>query len=97
MFQVKDESDATEVASRLSYAEGCYGNHHTLEAPNLWGALDSVEEINRVVSYWLLTLEKNGCHNMLRAGARGVAEAMVLSFGGLRYATFSHIGVVQRR
>lgn len=84
LSQVKDMGDVSEVMTRLYYAEGCYGNHHTLEATNLWGSLDSVVEINQIVSYWLLTLEKNGCHNMLRAGARGVAEAMVLSFGGLR-------------
>lgn len=88
LSQVKDMGDVTEVVSRLSYAEGCYGNHHTLEATNLWGALDTLTEINQIVSYWLLTLEKNGCHNMLRAGARGVAEAMVLSFGGLRYTAY---------
>jgi len=72
------------VANRLSYNEGCYGNHHTLEATNLWGSLETVDDVNRVVSSWLLTLEKNGCHNMLRAGTKGVVEAMVLSFGGLR-------------
>ena len=28
----------------------------------------------RVASIWLLTLEKNGCHNLLRAGADGVVQ-----------------------
>lgn len=93
---MKDGNDITEVASRLSYAEGCYGNHHTLEATNLWGNLDSVTEVNKLVSSWLLTLEKNGCDNMLKAGARGVVEAMVLSFGGLRYET-SLIDNIQKK
>ncbi|XP_022184479.2 uncharacterized protein KIAA2013 homolog [Nilaparvata lugens] len=76
-----------ELRSSLSYAEGCYGsNHHTLQAVKIWGDLSTVEKVNRIVSYWLLTLEKQGCHNLVRVGASGVIQAMVLSFGGFRFS-----------
>jgi hypothetical protein len=31
-------------------------------------------KVMTVSSFWLLTLEKNGCHNLLRAGADGVVQ-----------------------
>lgn len=34
----------------------------------------------------MLTLEKQGCHNLIRAGASGVIQSMVLSFGGFRFS-----------
>lgn len=83
MSSTKEQLD---LANKLSYAEGCYGDYHTLEAKNLWGHLRTVEDINQITAYWLLTLEKHGCHNMLKAGAHGVVQAMVLSFGGLRFS-----------
>lgn len=79
-------SQKTELINTLSYAEGCYGNHHTLQAVNLWGDLSTIDSINKIVSYWLLTLEKQGCHNLVKAGASGVLQAMVLSFGGFRFS-----------
>ncbi|XP_049847280.1 uncharacterized protein KIAA2013 homolog [Schistocerca gregaria] len=75
-----------ELMNSLFYAEGCFGGHHTLQANNLWQGLSSIEEVNTAVSYWLLTLEKQGCHNLLKAGAPGVMQAMVLSIGGLRFS-----------
>jgi len=75
-----------EIARALTYAEGCYGGYHTLQADNLWKGLDTLDEINSVVSTWLLTLEKQGCHNLIKAGASGVIQAMVLSFGGFRFS-----------
>lgn len=75
-----------EIAHALTYAEGCYGGYHTLQADNLWKGLTTLEEVNALVSTWLLTLEKQGCHNLLKAGASGVIQAMVLSFGGFRFS-----------
>jgi len=70
----------------LAYAEGCYSGVRTLQAPNLWQALDTLSQTMRVASIWLLTLEKNGCHNLLKAGADGVVQAMVLSMPGLKFS-----------
>jgi hypothetical protein len=46
----------------------------------------NLDELNNLVSSWMLTLEKQGCHNLIRAGASGVVQAMVLSFGGFRFS-----------
>ncbi|XP_055540844.1 uncharacterized protein KIAA2013 homolog [Wyeomyia smithii] len=75
-----------DIAKALTYAEGCYDSYHTLQAENLWKKMSSLEEMNNVVASWMLTLEKQGCHNLLKAGASGVIQAMVLSFGGFRFS-----------
>ncbi|XP_037960410.1 uncharacterized protein KIAA2013 homolog isoform X2 [Teleopsis dalmanni] len=75
-----------EIDKALTYAEGCYDSYYTLQADNLWLNMDSLENLNNVVSSWMLTLEKQGCHNLIRAGASGVIQAMVLSFGSFRFS-----------
>lgn len=75
-----------EIARTLTYAEGCYDSYHTLQAENLWFDMATLDELNSLVSWWMLTLEKQGCHNLLRAGASGVIQAMVLSFGSFRFS-----------
>lgn len=75
-----------EIAKALTYAEGCYDSYHTLQADNLWLPMDSLDKLNKLVSSWMLTLEKQGCHNLIRAGSSGVIQAMVLSFGSFRFS-----------
>lgn len=75
-----------DIAKALTYAEGCYDSYHTLQADNLWLPMDTLEKLNKLVSTWMLTLEKQGCHNLIRAGASGVIQAMVLSFGSFRFS-----------
>lgn len=75
-----------QVMKSLAYADGCYSSYHTLDAENLWKDLSTLSEVNNVVSRWLLTLEKQGCPNLIKAGALGVVQAMVLSFGSLRFS-----------
>lgn len=75
-----------EILKSLAYAEGCYDSYHTLQAGNLWKDMSDIQEMNKVVNSWLLTLEKQGCHNLIKAGASGVLQAMVLSFGGFRFS-----------
>lgn len=74
-----------EIGNALTYSEGCYESYHTLEAENLWREMSTMEAMNDVVKSWLLTLEKHGCHNLIKAGASGVVQAMVLSFGSFRF------------
>ncbi|GBP39107.1 Uncharacterized protein KIAA2013 homolog [Eumeta japonica] len=76
----------TEILRSLTYSEGCYGGHSTLDADNLWKPLNTLNNLNGVASVWLLTLEKQGCHNLLKAGASGVNQALILSFGSLRFS-----------
>lgn len=75
-----------QIAHDLTYAEGCFDHYHTLQAENLWRVMSSIEDANSVVQTWMLTLEKQGCHNLIRAGASGVIQSMVLSFGGFRFS-----------
>lgn len=78
-----------ELSGHLAYLEGCYGSLPTLhETKNLWKSLRSLQEVNNVVHYWLLNLEVNGCHKLLKAGADGVVQAMVLSFAGLKFRQY---------
>ncbi|KAK3873255.1 hypothetical protein Pcinc_021727 [Petrolisthes cinctipes] len=79
------EDQRASILRDIAYAEGCYGGHHTLQAERLWSHLSTVEDVNKVVGYWMLTLEKQGCHQLVRAGANGILQAMLLSFGGLRF------------
>lgn len=75
-----------DIAKALTYAEGCYDSYHTLQAENLWRDMSTLNQLNSLVSSWMLTLEKQGCHNLIRAGASGVIQAMTLSFGSFRFS-----------
>ncbi|KAG5683493.1 hypothetical protein PVAND_012770 [Polypedilum vanderplanki] len=75
-----------QILQDLTYSEGCYDSYHTLQAENLWKSMNTIENANEVVKMWMLTLEKQGCHNLIKAGASGVIQSMVLSFGGFRFS-----------
>ncbi|CAI4222065.1 unnamed protein product [Auanema sp. JU1783] len=60
--------------------ERCYTGHSTLLYPSrLWQTWENPEELISIADVWLLTLEKRGCSNYVKAGSEGVAEAFVLS------------------
>ncbi|XP_054722355.1 uncharacterized protein KIAA2013 homolog [Uloborus diversus] len=85
------ESDATpgQRAAALRYLympDKCYSGHHTLQASTLWSDLKTMNDVNRIVDLWILTLTKQGCHHLLMAGAEGVMQAMLLSFGGFKFS-----------
>jgi hypothetical protein len=75
-----------QILHDLTYSEGCFDSYHTLQAENLWKEMASIEEANKIVQMWILTLEKQGCHNLIKAGASGIIQSMVLSFGGFRFS-----------
>lgn len=52
------EQFRADILKSLAYAEGCYDSYHTLQAGNLWKDMNSMQEMNKVVMSWLLTLEK---------------------------------------
>lgn len=74
-----------EIDHSLTYSEGCFDSYHTLQAENLWLDQNSLESLNNLVASWMLTLEKQGCHKLIKAGASGVVQAIVLSIGGFRF------------
>ncbi|XP_016945112.2 uncharacterized protein KIAA2013 homolog [Drosophila suzukii] len=85
-FEETGASKKEEIAKALTYAEGCYDSYHTLQAENLWREMSNLQQLNSLVTSWMLTLEKQGCHNLIRAGASGVIQGMVLSFGSFRFS-----------
>uniref|UniRef100_A0A8C6V2F6 Si:dkeyp-104h9.5 n=1 Tax=Neogobius melanostomus TaxID=47308 RepID=A0A8C6V2F6_9GOBI len=90
-----DRRLATEERSRLesslNYADHCFSGHATMHAENLWPErLSSAAHILQLVTLWTLTLQKRGCKVLVAAGAHGVMQGMVLSFGGLQF-TENHL------
>ncbi|XP_015268037.1 PREDICTED: uncharacterized protein KIAA2013 homolog [Gekko japonicus] len=82
----KEKMEAT-----LNYADHCFSGHATMHAENLWPAhLLSVPQVLQLSDLWKLTLQKRGCKGLLAAGAHGLMQGMVLSFGGLQF-TENHL------
>ena len=84
-FKAPTDMDASKTNFLLNHPDRCYANLPTLQAPNLWSDLSSLLKVQRVTSLWLLTLEKNGCQNLLSAGAEGTLQAVILSFVGMQF------------
>uniref|UniRef100_A0A914VT87 Transmembrane protein n=1 Tax=Plectus sambesii TaxID=2011161 RepID=A0A914VT87_9BILA len=83
---VSDE-DRKLLTSAQAQTELCYNGHSTLMLPSrLWRSLATVSDLLEVAETWILTLEKNGCMHLVRAGASGTAQAMLLSFGTLKFS-----------
>ncbi|KAM7235132.1 hypothetical protein CapIbe_013952 [Capra ibex] len=80
-----------QMESTLNYEDHCFSGHATMHAENLWpGRLSSVQQILQLWDLWRLTLQKRGCKGLVRAGAPGILQGMVLSFGGLQF-TENHL------
>lgn len=65
----------------------CYTGHSTLQASTLWSKLETMSEVNRITSLWLLTLEKQGCHHLINSGSQGVMQAIILSLASLQFTS----------
>ncbi|XP_076845104.1 uncharacterized protein KIAA2013 homolog isoform X2 [Brachyhypopomus gauderio] len=79
-----EERERLEVS--LNYADHCFSGHATMHAENLWpGRVSSTAQILQLVNLWTLTLQKRGCKALVAAGAHGLMQGTVLSFGGLQF------------
>lgn len=74
-----------ELQALLAYPEHCYGGHHTLQASTLWADLTSLSSVTNAVNLWMLTLENQGCSKLIKIGAEGVLQAVVLSLGAFLF------------
>ncbi|KRY17497.1 Uncharacterized protein T12_4593 [Trichinella patagoniensis] len=79
--------NSIEFSNRPSH---CYSSHSTLLPSKLWAKLNSVSTILSINSLWSYTLVEHGCGNLLYmsnllAGATGVVQALLLSFGALKH------------
>ncbi|XP_007533053.2 uncharacterized protein KIAA2013 homolog [Erinaceus europaeus] len=80
-----------QLEATLNYEDHCFSGHATMHAENLWpGRLSSVQQILQLSDLWRLTLQKRGCKGLVKAGAPGILQGMVLSFGGLQF-TENHL------
>ncbi|XP_072305419.1 uncharacterized protein KIAA2013 homolog [Eucyclogobius newberryi] len=83
--------ERSRLESSLNYADHCFSGHATMHAENLWPErLSNAAHILQLVTLWTLTLQKRGCKVLVAAGAHGVMQGMVLSFGGLQF-TENHL------
>ncbi|XP_056130159.1 uncharacterized protein KIAA2013 homolog [Lampris incognitus] len=83
--------ERARLESSLNYADHCFSGHATMHAENLWPErISSAAQILQLVTLWTLTLQKRGCKVLVAAGAHGVMQGMVLSFGGLQF-TENHL------
>lgn len=85
-FSVQEWQLKQKQNSLLDQTESCYDGHSTLQAETLWSRqIESVPDINRIVSLWLMTLEKQGCHALIDSGAEGTQQALLLSLASLQF------------
>ncbi|XP_053547506.1 uncharacterized protein KIAA2013 homolog isoform X2 [Bombina bombina] len=79
-----DEREKMEAT--LNYADHCSSGHETMHAENLWpSSLNEIPQILKLFDLWKLTLQKRGCKSLVLAGAHGLMQGMMLSFGGLQF------------
>lgn len=83
-------SDLSKENKLIESPASCYDGHSTFQASSLWSKLETVDDINSVVNLWLMTLEKQGCHNLIASGAEGTMQALILSMVPLQF-TQHHI------
>ncbi|KAM8927551.1 uncharacterized protein KIAA2013 homolog [Pelodytes ibericus] len=84
-----EERDKMEAT--LNYADHCFTGHATMHAENLWPShLDGIPQLVQLWDLWKLTLQKRGCKSLVSAGAHGLMQGMMLSFGGLQF-TENHL------
>ncbi|KAL5007089.1 hypothetical protein ScPMuIL_015895 [Solemya velum] len=79
------EAEKKVIMQTLYYPDNCYGGHSTLFANSLWIDVADEDDIARVVTTWMITLEKQGCAAIVKSGAEGVMQAMLLSLGALKF------------
>ncbi|RWS16263.1 hypothetical protein B4U79_11829 [Dinothrombium tinctorium] len=72
----------------LSRPDSCYHGYSTLQSNTLWTDLSTVQNVNKIVSLWLLTLENQGCHYLIEAGAEGTMQALILSLAPFQFTKF---------
>ncbi|XP_074661928.1 uncharacterized protein KIAA2013 homolog isoform X1 [Tubulanus polymorphus] len=84
------------IEKQLYFPDRCYAGPHTLlvesktlvqESSSLWSRTNTADNIMKLVETWIITLEKQGCTNMVQTGADGILQAMLLSFGAFKFST----------
>ncbi|XP_059168450.1 uncharacterized protein KIAA2013 homolog isoform X2 [Physella acuta] len=79
------QDDKLAIEKILYYPDRCYEGHSTLGADTLWINPEDESQIARVVTTWMITLEKQGCSVIAQSGSEGILQAMILSLGPLHF------------
>ncbi|CAL1607280.1 unnamed protein product [Knipowitschia caucasica] len=80
------QDERSRLESSVRFSDHCFSGHATMHADTLWpDRLSGAAHILQLATLWTLTLQKRGCKDLVSAGAHGVVQAMVLSFGGLQF------------
>lgn len=79
------EKERRNLINRLQTPDFCYQGHSTIHGHSLWRDVTSVEDVTNLQRLWSLTLSKNQCKSLVSEGAEGLLQAMLLSFGGLKF------------
>ncbi|KAE8591873.1 hypothetical protein XENTR_v10018598 [Xenopus tropicalis] len=88
---ILSNEERDKMESFLNYADHCFTGHSTMHAENLWpSSLSGITQLLQLWDLWKLTLQKRGCKSLVSAGAHGLMQGMLLSFGGLQF-TENHL------
>ncbi|XP_039262804.2 uncharacterized protein KIAA2013 homolog isoform X1 [Styela clava] len=79
------ENERRNLINRLQTPDFCYQGHSTISGKSLWSHVTSVEDVANLQRLWSLTLSKHQCKSLVSEGAEGLLQAMLLSFGGLKF------------
>lgn len=79
------EKERRDLINRLQTPDFCYQGHPTFHGQSLWTPVQTVEDVANLQRLWSLTLSKQNCMSLVSEGAEGLLQAMLLSFGGLKF------------
>ncbi|UJR37786.1 hypothetical protein I4U23_030477 [Adineta vaga] len=82
-----DEVKRNEFNQSLFQMDQCYESHSTLIGEKLWITPGDDLAVSQLAHLWRSTLSRKGCFTLMRSGADGVLQSMLLSIGGIRFRT----------
>ncbi|CAF2706269.1 unnamed protein product [Rotaria sp. Silwood2] len=80
-----DETKRNEFNQSLFQIDQCYESHSTLVGEKLWIAPGDDLAVSQLTNLWRSTLSRKGCFTLMRSGADGVLQSILLSIGGIRF------------
>ncbi|CAF1169033.1 unnamed protein product [Rotaria sordida] len=80
-----DETKRNEFNQSLFQVDQCYESHSTLMGEKLWIAPGDDLAVSQLTNLWRSTLSRKGCFTLMRSGANGVLQSILLSIGGIRF------------
>ncbi|CAF0920709.1 unnamed protein product [Rotaria sordida] len=80
-----NETKRNEFNQSLFQVDQCYESHSTLMGEKLWIAPGDDLAVSQLTNLWRSTLSRKGCFTLMRSGANGVLQSILLSIGGIRF------------